>query len=194
MLSVDKKWVHPLPMDVATEIPDTGGVRVTTIDANHCPGSALFLFEGRQTAHAGDSSYKSPAVGTNKVFRYLHCGDFRANPQHVLHPAVNGKKIDTVYLDTTYLDPKVSLLPCIFSTSCWLRVEYCFPPQPLVISACAELAKKLIAGETVGDKGNGAVDSFFAPAKTEGDAKLTKRNPVVIVGTYSVGKERVVKG
>jgi Cft2 family RNA processing exonuclease len=118
MLSVDKKWVHPLPMDVATEIPDTGGVRVTTIDANHCPGSALFLFEGRQTAHAGDSSYKSPAVGTNKVFRYLHCGDFRANPQHVLHPAVNGKKIDTVYLDTTYLDPKVSLLPCIFSTSC----------------------------------------------------------------------------
>jgi hypothetical protein len=114
MLDVDKKWVHPLPMDVATEIPGTGGVRVTPIEANHCPGSALFLFEGRQTAHAGDSAFKSPHVGSNRTFRYLHCGDFRASPQHVLHPAVKEKKIDTVYLDTTYLDPKVQRTPCAF--------------------------------------------------------------------------------
>ncbi len=51
--------------------------------------------------------YKSPHVGSAKTFRYLHCGDFRACPQHVLHPAVKGKRIDHVYLDTTYLDPKV---------------------------------------------------------------------------------------
>jgi DNA cross-link repair 1A protein len=107
MLSVDKKWVHPLPMDIPTEIPDTGGVKVTLMDANHCPGSSLFFFEGQQTTNAGDSSFKSPFVGSTRIFRYLHCGDFRANPQHVLHPAVKGKKIDTVYLDTTYLDPKV---------------------------------------------------------------------------------------
>ena len=36
MLGVDPKWVHPLPMDVATTIPNTGGVQVTLIEANHC--------------------------------------------------------------------------------------------------------------------------------------------------------------
>jgi DNA cross-link repair 1A protein len=36
MLSVDSKWVHPLPMDVQSIIPNTGGVRVTLIEANHC--------------------------------------------------------------------------------------------------------------------------------------------------------------
>jgi hypothetical protein len=57
--------------------------------------------------HAGDSTYKSPYVGSARTFRYLHCGDFRASPQHVLHPTVEGKKLDVIYLDTTYLDPKV---------------------------------------------------------------------------------------
>jgi DNA cross-link repair 1A protein len=42
MLSVDRKWVHPLPMDIPTEIPDTGGIRVTLIEANHC--LCLYLF------------------------------------------------------------------------------------------------------------------------------------------------------
>ena len=36
MLSVDPKWVHPLPMNVPTLVPGSGGVTVTLIDANHC--------------------------------------------------------------------------------------------------------------------------------------------------------------
>jgi hypothetical protein len=36
MLNVDRKWVHPLPMDVKTVLPNTGGVGVTLIEANHC--------------------------------------------------------------------------------------------------------------------------------------------------------------
>lgn len=132
MLGVDPKWVHPLPLDVPTVLPNTGGVEVTLIEANHCelaravfipcdlihlecfkrcllgPGSALFLFDGLQTINAGDSEFHSPWVGSPKRFRYLHCGDFRASPRHTEHPAVKGKKLDLVYLDTTYLDPKVS--------------------------------------------------------------------------------------
>lgn len=183
MLSVDSKWVHPLPMDVPTIVPDSGGVTVTLIEANHCPGSCLFLFEGPQTVHAGDSAFKSPFVGSGKVFRYLHCGDFRASPQHVMHPAVKGKQIDHVYLDTTYLDPK-----------------YTFPPQPLVISACAELAKRIVSGEWIGapdtnGKRNSTMDAWVIPSERADDTvvKQPKDRMLVVVGTYSIGKERIVK-
>ncbi|KIY71920.1 DRMBL-domain-containing protein [Cylindrobasidium torrendii FP15055 ss-10] len=178
MLKVDKKWVRPLPMDIPTEIPNTNGVKVTLIEANHCPGSSLFFFEGKQTLHAGDSEFKSIFIGSDKVYRYLHCGDFRASPQHVLHPCVKGKKIDHVYLDTTYLDPK-----------------YSFPPQPQVISACAELAKRISDGTTTNTKSpmNGWLTSTPAgPSSSPGTSKKMKRT-LMIVGTYSIGKERIVK-
>lgn len=67
------------------------------------------MFEGPQTLNAGDSNFKSSHVGSKRIFRYLHCGDFRASPQHINHPSVRGKKLDIIYLDTTYLDPRVCL-------------------------------------------------------------------------------------
>ncbi|KAK0467164.1 beta-lactamase-like protein [Desarmillaria tabescens] len=175
MLRVPKNWVHPLPMDKPTVIPNTGGVQVTLIEANHCPGSSLFFFEGRQTANAGDSTFKSVFVGSSRVFRYLHCGDFRASPRHVLHPAVKGKRIDHVYLDTTYLDPK-----------------YTFPPQPLVISACAELAKHIVNGSVVKDKG-ARMNGWLNPAPPKETGKQKSDRILMVVGTYSIGKERIVK-
>ncbi|CAK5281927.1 unnamed protein product [Mycena citricolor] len=165
MLSVDKKWVHPLPMDTPTLIPDTNGVRVTLIEANHCPGSSLFLFEGKQTVNAGDSTFKSPFVGSHKSFRYLHCGDFRASPQHTFHPAVKGKHIDHVYLDTTYLDPK-----------------YTFPPQPLVISACAELAKRLKKGQPLSNA-TGVIDNWTTPMSGKGKEKASPDRMLLVVGS-----------
>ncbi|KAI0319974.1 DNA repair metallo-beta-lactamase-domain-containing protein [Amylostereum chailletii] len=185
LLSVDPKWVHPLAMDIPVTIPDTSDVTVTLIEANHCcPGSSLFLFEGRQTVDAGDSAYKSPYVGSSRIFRYLHCGDFRASPQHVLHPAVKGKRIDTVYLDTTYLNPK-----------------HTFPSQKQVISACAELSKKLVDGQHVSLTGGGkgtmqTMDKWCSVAISKKEDKdIVKLNrTLVIVGTYSIGKERIVKG
>lgn len=133
MLGVDPKWVHGIPWDTPFIIPNTNGVSVTVLHANHCPGSSLFLFTGRQTVDAGDSlGFKSPYIGSKRIWRYLHCGDFRACPQMILHPAIAGKPIDTCYLDTTYLNP-----------------QYCFPPQPLVIDACATLAKRSFFGRHV---------------------------------------------
>ncbi|TFK26193.1 DRMBL-domain-containing protein [Coprinopsis marcescibilis] len=174
MLSVDKKWVYPLPMDTPTEIPNTNGVKVTLIEANHCPGSCLFFFEGRQTVNAGDSAFKSAYIGSERTFRYLHCGDFRASPQHVLHPAVKGKYIDHVYLDTTYLDPK-----------------YTFPPQALVISACANLAKRLAVDAPIHESSN-AISSWFT-SSSKGKGKAADKPTLFVVGTYSIGKERIVK-
>ena len=49
MLSVEKKWIRPLPMDVPTEIPDTGGVKVTLIEANHCMHTSHFILNRKKT-------------------------------------------------------------------------------------------------------------------------------------------------
>ncbi|KAG9119609.1 hypothetical protein FRC07_005296 [Ceratobasidium sp. 392] len=195
MLKVDPKWVKPLPNDEEVEIPNTGGVRVTLMDANHCPGSSLFVFKGKQTMDAGDSPIKSTFVGSGRTFTYLHCGDFRACPAHVVHPAIRGQRIDIVYLDTTYLNPK-----------------YCFPPQSMVIDACAQLAKQYVLGEK--SKSLPALPSkqtsmggWFKPSPkmavqlqpqtSSGPGHATGAKPdqkvLVVVGTYTIGKERVLK-
>ncbi|GAA5821896.1 hypothetical protein JCM3770_002650 [Rhodotorula araucariae] len=156
-LGVKDEWLHPLPLDTTVKV---AGIDVTLIDANHCPGSVLFLFEGPHT------DPKSPYSKTpNRIFRYLHCGDFRASPQHILHPCMSTptppssrppvssamsrrtssqssvvsfidplpgrmlKKLDAIYLDTTYLAP-----------------SYCFPAQELVITACADLVRERVVG------------------------------------------------
>ncbi|KAJ9122410.1 hypothetical protein QFC22_001833 [Naganishia vaughanmartiniae] len=214
MLGVDEKWVHGLPWNTPYELPGCGGVKVTVLKANHCPGSSLFLFEGKQTVNAGDSSIKSPYIGGKRIWRYLHCGDFRACPEMVLHPAIKDKKLDVVYLDTTYLNP-----------------HYCFPPQPLVIAACASLAKRTVLGTGTEDapevkmenggepdikpylegqadagmqeKGKRLMQDWLVKqednVKAEtggGDGAVPKKRgrTLVIMGTYSIGKERIVKG
>lgn len=62
-------------------------VTVTTLDANHCPGSVMFLFEG----YFGS---------------ILYTGDFRLSPSMLTHPLLNGSRaIDVLYLDNTYCHP-----------------------------------------------------------------------------------------
>ena len=188
--------MHALPLDIATRIPDTD-VTVTLIEANHCPGSVLFLLEGRQTVSAGDSTYVSPHIGSERTFRYLHCGDFRASPQHVLHPAIKGKRIDLVYLDTTYLNPKVRFLLLAMSQDTQIgMLQYCFPPQKQVIDACAALAKQQVFGgrdvklESEGDSGDtkmGGLSGWLQPSvkKEEVDSESARTNAdraLVIVG------------
>ncbi|KAL2444521.1 DNA cross-link repair protein pso2/snm1 [Exophiala dermatitidis] len=207
-LKVDPKWVVPLEFEKKVEVPNTKGVYVTMIPANHCPGSSLYLFE--------------KVVGKNKdgsprLTRILHCGDFRACPAHVTHPllrpdvvdSITGQTkqqiIDTCYLDTTYLTPK-----------------YSFPSQQDVIDACAQmcvsLSKEIVdtsdgwektkaerAGSTMkrfleqGDNNKnvphikeeggdqGEVDSDNKPQKKRGRL-------LVVIGTYSIGKERICLG
>ncbi|KIJ56158.1 hypothetical protein M422DRAFT_23504, partial [Sphaerobolus stellatus SS14] len=182
MLKVDSKWVVLLPMDVPTIVLDTGSAKATLIQANHCLGSVLFLFEGLQTADAGDSAYKSSFIGSSRIFRHLHCGDFRACPRHVLHTDIKGKKLDTIYLDTTYLD-----LKC------------CFPPQPLVISACAKLVRRLVeSGSAANAKssGNKSLSDWLFRSDNgaeRADQNIKPAKVLAIVGTYTIGKERIVK-
>ncbi|BFZ61939.1 hypothetical protein YB2330_003017 [Saitoella coloradoensis] len=170
-LRVDPKWVKTVEMDVPTDINTGSGLTVTAIDANHCPGSVLFLFE-----HSLPNS--------KKTTRYLHCGDFRAHPRMVTHPAIKDKYLDGVWLDTTYLNPK-----------------YAFPPQEEVVGACAELCRgiaegKAIAGLISTPAERGGLSRFLPTLKKESTGEATGTSErgrlLVVVGTYSIGKERIV--
>ena len=204
-LRVDPKWVFDLEFNRKIEVPGTLGVEVTMIPANHCPGSSLYLFE------------KVIGKGKNpKKQRVLHCGDFRACPAHVQHPllrpdvidAVTGKqtgqqKVDVCYLDTTYLTPK-----------------YAFPSQEEVIKACADMCVSL-SKERVDENdnweqskkdraGSGMVkfvrkgSDLIKEEQNDDDIDAMKVNTkagikprgrlLVIVGTYSIGKERICLG
>lgn len=76
---------------------DNSDVNVTFYDANHCPGAAIVLLELPDGNH------------------HLHCGDMRYTPSMkeylLLKRAVDNRKIDLVYLDTTYGHPKHDFCP-----------------------------------------------------------------------------------
>jgi DNA cross-link repair 1A protein len=61
--------------------------------------------------------------------------------------------------------------------------QYLFPAQAQVISACAELAKRLVSGQGLAsedDKGSVSNWFIFAPKPEAKDPKLT--NTLVVVG------------
>lgn len=112
-LRVEKKYLHPIPLNTPTAIASKGkSIIVTLFDANHCPGAVMFLFE----------------IGNKKV---LHVGDFRFNRQLMMQvPQLlafsNGSsRLDEIFLDTTYCDTK-----------------YTLPTQDEAISAAIEVAGK----------------------------------------------------
>ncbi|KAM9244549.1 homeodomain-interacting protein kinase 1 isoform 1-T1 [Dugong dugon] len=94
-LQVSKQWIRALEVGESHVLPlDEIGketMTVTLIDANHCPGSVMFLFEGY--------------FGT-----ILYTGDFRYTPSMLKEPALRlGKQIHTLYLDNTNCNPALIL-------------------------------------------------------------------------------------
>jgi hypothetical protein len=78
VLGVRPAHLRPLPFDVPTTL--VGGVRVTLMDANHCPGAALWLFEVPITATAAESAAAASTAAASAVVGYrafLHTGDMR---------------------------------------------------------------------------------------------------------------------
>ncbi|KAL6460259.1 hypothetical protein MHYP_G00320180 [Metynnis hypsauchen] len=72
-------------------------VVVTLLPAGHCPGSVMFLFEGAQgtVLYTGDFRL---AVGDAARMEHLHSGD-------------GVKDIKSVYLDSTFYDPRFYQIP-----------------------------------------------------------------------------------
>ncbi|KAK6457860.1 DNA repair metallo-beta-lactamase-domain-containing protein [Scheffersomyces xylosifermentans] len=189
-LEMDTRYfvkAYSTSMDSIGDLPDGGcpseskepGLYVTPITANHCPGSALFLFE----SYGIDGRYTS----------ILHCGDFRVNKTIMQHPRLkrfniesqNFETLDKVYLDTTYMSPK-----------------YNFPKQELVCDTIADMFHDLIYEEASEDKEH-ASDSLFSKwfgvftqkritdFLRAGPVNIKKKKFLVLVGTYVIGKERL---
>eukprot|EP00898_Chlorokybus_atmophyticus_P003183 jgi/Chlat1/3866/Chrsp26S04160 len=106
-LRVSPEYVVALPMH-CMQVVD--GVEVTLLEANHCPGAALFLFKNWRGQHL------------------LHTGDFRADCFMQQFKELQDTKVDELYLDTTYCNPR-----------------YCFPPQQLVIGRVVDIVQKALA-------------------------------------------------
>ncbi|KAM6925076.1 5' exonuclease Apollo [Xenentodon cancila] len=94
-LQVKEQWIHPLELGEPYLLPldDIGKEKltVTLIDANHCPGAVMFLFEG----YFGS---------------ILYTGDFRYTPSMLREPCLRTNiTIDVLYLDNTNCDPNRTL-------------------------------------------------------------------------------------
>ncbi|EGD76243.1 hypothetical protein PTSG_11661 [Salpingoeca rosetta] len=96
VLEVDANYLRPLPLDTWVDV--TATCRVALIDANHCPGAAMFLFHVRET-EGGLEHW------------YLHSGDCRYTPAWKQHPLLQNVALDILFLDTTYCDPKHTFPP-----------------------------------------------------------------------------------
>ncbi|CAJ2672219.1 unnamed protein product [Trifolium pratense] len=84
-LYVNPSYICPLEFDTEYVID---GIKVTFIDANHCPGAALIHFE----------------LPNGQC--YLHTGDFRACKLMQDYHLIVNKRVNVLYLDTTYCNPK----------------------------------------------------------------------------------------
>ena len=104
-LGVDRRRLHPLPVRTPTVLESRGGpVTVTLLDANHCPGAVMFLFEVGQRAilHVGDFRWNHGLMSRQSPLRPYCRVPWSGN-------AESEKRIDDLYLDTTYCDPQYSL-------------------------------------------------------------------------------------
>jgi DNA cross-link repair 1A protein len=135
MLKLPRSQIFPLSMETPTMV---AGTECTLLDANHCPGSVLILFKLRD----------------GRII--LHTGDFRATSSMPNHPLLRDVNIHTLYLDTTYLDPK-----------------YCFPLQEecterVIVETRRFLANNPTALILVGTYSIGKERVFLALAKALG--------------------------
>lgn len=125
-LSVNASFLHPL--ELATEYV-IKGIKVTMLEANHCPGAALILF------HLPNGQC------------VLHTGDFRASKQMQSYPLLINQRVNVLYLDTTYCNPKYRfpskeavLKFAVRVTKSWLQKQ----PKTLVIVGAYSIGKESV--------------------------------------------------
>lgn len=217
-LRVDPKYVIPLEFEQQIEVPGTKGVKVTMISANHCPGSSLYLFEkavGKKT-NGEPKSQRILHCGDFRACR-MHIEHPLLMPD--VMDKVSGKtkeqKIDVCYLDTTYLNPKYAFPSQTAVIKACADMCVCLSKDTPDEDDGWETMKRQRAGEGmtkfIRKESNSGVKE--EPIDETPDDMKVEQNPhasqqilsstndkktrgrlLVVVGTYSIGKERICLG
>jgi DNA cross-link repair 1A protein len=218
-LRVDAHFVVPLEFEQTVDVPGTPGVKVTMISANHCPGSSLFLFEkvvGKKTngqprlqriLHCGD--FRACKMHTEHPL-------LMPDIQNKLTGKSEEQKIDVCYLDTTYLNPKYAFPNQQAVIQACADMCVCLSKDTPDETDGWEQMKRQRAGEGmakfVSKESQPEIKAEPADGEDAHDMKVEK-NPhqsqqilssihekktrgrlLVVVGTYSIGKERICVG
>lgn len=218
-LRVDPKYVVSLDWERPFEIPGTKGVTVTMISANHCPGSSLYLFEkvvGKKT-NGEPRQQRILHCGDFRACR-MHVQHPLLMPDVL--DKVTGKtkeqKIDVCYLDTTYLNPKYAfpeqeavikacadMCVCLSKdtpdeTDGWEQMKVQRAGKGM-----AKFVKKTSRSEIKDEPENeDDVDNMKIEKNPHASQQIlssindkkSRGRLLVVVGTYSIGKERVCLG
>ena len=163
-LRVKPEFINIIPLDTPFQVQ---GVSVRLLDANHCPGAAIFLFE-----------IPVPEGGSLK---YLHTGDFRASRQHWTNPLLLEKTWDKVYLDTTYCKP-------VHSFPDQQQVLDVVGEVARRVDAGECLADMISTKNLIKNYFSSSVSTITSLITT---GSSTKKNTIFVVGTYLIGKEKV---
>ncbi|GAB1609712.1 hypothetical protein Ahia01_001257100 [Argonauta hians] len=142
--SIEEELIRPLELNTPSIIPLDATlsetITVVALDANHCPGSLMFLFRGYFgcVLYTGDFRYE-PKVIDNSYLSQLDC------------------TIDTLYLDNTFLDPKcnfptrdktrdwiLEFINCYFHSHCIVLGMHRFG-KPFLLVEIAKYFKQKIA-------------------------------------------------
>jgi len=221
-LRVDPQFVIALEFEQPIELPGTNGVKVTMIPANHCPGSSLYLFEKavgkkfngepklQRILHCGDFRACRQHVEHPLLMPEVQCK---------VSGKIKEQKIDVCYLDTTYLNPKYAFP----SQEAVIKAcaDMCVSLSKHTVDANDgwEQMKRERAGEgmTKFVRKESQIDAAEQEMPDgDTDAVALDRNPnasqqilrtaslpnvkygrgrlLVVVGTYSIGKERICLG
>ncbi|KAH7852480.1 hypothetical protein Vadar_025301 [Vaccinium darrowii] len=125
-LYVNPTFIHPLELGIEYLIE---GIKVTMLEANHCPGAALIHF----------------CLPNGRC--YLHTGDFRASKLMHTYPLLVNQRVNVLYLDTTYCNPKYRFPSKEDVLSFVVRVTQNFlrkQPKSLIIVGAYSIGKECV--------------------------------------------------
>ncbi|CZT16660.1 related to PSO2-DNA repair protein [Ramularia collo-cygni] len=218
-LRVDPQYVVALDWEVPFEIPGTKGVIVTMISANHCPGSSLFLYEkvvGKK-ANGEPRQQRILHCGDFRACR-MHVEHPLLMPN--VMDKVTGKtkeqKLDVCYLDTTYLNPKYAfpeqeavIKACADMCVCLSKdtPDETDGWEQMKVQRAGKGMAKFIQKESRSDVkeepvNEDEVDNIKIEKNPHGSQQILstinekkgRGRLLVVVGTYSIGKERICLG
>ena len=220
-LRVDPKYVVDLEFDQTVVVPGTKGVKVTMIPANHCPGSSLYLFE-KVVGKKNNGESKLQRILHCGDFRacraHIEHPLLMPDIQDKLTDKTKEQKIDVCYLDTTYLNPKYAfpsqkdvITACahmcvslskhsIDESDGWEQMKRQRAGEGMVKFVRKESASSIKEEPPEDDDtdvkllADPAASQQVLRTSTTPSVKSGRGRLLVVVGTYSIGKERICLG